>query len=58
MLDIALLSKICELPGAPGYEYRVRNFIIDQVRDYCDEVEIDNLGNVIAIIRNERCPHG
>ncbi|HMP28738.1 MAG TPA: M42 family metallopeptidase [Saprospiraceae bacterium] len=51
MLDIALLSKICELPGAPGYEYRVRNFIIDQVRDYCDEVEIDNLGNVIAIIR-------
>jgi tetrahedral aminopeptidase len=51
MINIALLSKICELPGAPGYEYRIRNFIIEQVKDFADEIQVDNLGNVIAIKR-------
>ncbi len=48
MIDIPLLSKICELPGAPGYEDRIRNYVIEQVKDLVDEVVIDSMGNVLA----------
>jgi len=53
MVNIELLSKICEVPGAPGYEQRIREFIIEQVTPYVDEVELDAMGNVIAIKRGE-----
>ncbi len=53
MIDIALLAKICELPGAPGYESKIRNFIIEQVTPLCNSVYTDNLGNVIP--ENNRC---
>ncbi|UII29166.1 M42 family metallopeptidase [Fulvivirga maritima] len=50
-VDVALLKKICEAPGAPGYESRVRNLIIEEVTPLVDSVEVDNLGNVIALKR-------
>jgi len=48
MIDIPLLSKICELPGAPGFEDRIRNYVIEQVKELVDEVQIDSMGNVLA----------
>lgn len=48
-LNLQLLKKICELPGAPGFEEKIRNFILDQISDTADKVEIDNMGNLIAI---------
>lgn len=50
-LDIDLLSRICETPGAPGYEKRIRDLIIQEVTPLVDEVNVDNLGNVYAIKR-------
>ncbi len=55
-LNIELLSKICETPGAPGYEKRIRNMIIEEVKDLVDEVEVDNMGNVYAIKRAKNNP--
>ncbi|GLR18089.1 M42 family metallopeptidase [Portibacter lacus] len=49
MIDVSLLSKTCEIPGAPGYEDRIRNFVIEQVKDLVDEVTIDPMGNVLAV---------
>ncbi|GAA5040081.1 peptidase M42 [Marivirga lumbricoides] len=48
-VDIDLLSKICETPGAPGYEKRIRDLIIKEVEPLVDEVSVDNLGNVYAL---------
>ncbi|MBL3656625.1 M42 family metallopeptidase [Fulvivirga sediminis] len=48
-VDVALLKKICEAPGAPGYESRIRNLVIEEVTPLVDSVEVDNLGNVIAL---------
>jgi endoglucanase len=53
MVDIVLLSKICEIPGAPGYESKIRNFILDVIKPYADEVKVDNLGNVIALKKGQ-----
>lgn len=49
MIDIALLSECCRIPGAPGYEQRIRQFIIDTVTPLVDEVKTDAMGNVHAI---------
>jgi len=51
MVDVELLSKICKVPGAPGYEQRVRELIIKELDGYVDEIELDPMGNVIAIKR-------
>lgn len=49
-MNINLLSDVCRVPGAPGYEDRIRNFIIDQIKDHVDEYSIDNMGNLIGKI--------
>jgi endoglucanase len=55
-LNIDLLSRICETPGAPGYEKRIRDMVIAEVKPLVDEVEVDNLGNVYAIKRAKHNP--
>ncbi len=45
-LDIELLKKICEAPGAPGYEDRIRDLVKQEVESLADEVSIDNMGNL------------
>ena len=48
-MNIGRLRKICEIPGAPGFEEKIRSYIISQIEDLVDEYSIDNLGNVVAI---------
>jgi tetrahedral aminopeptidase len=48
-VNVTLLKQICETPGAPGYEKRIRDLVISLVTPLVDEVKADNLGNVIAI---------
>lgn len=49
MIDVALLKKICETPGVSGFEQRIRQLIHQEVKDLADEVQVDNMGNLIAI---------
>ncbi len=49
MIDIPLLKKICETPGAPGFEYPIRKVLIEEIKGLVDEYHIDNMGNLIAI---------
>ncbi len=48
-LNIALLSEICEVAGAPGFEKRIRDIVLREVTPLVDEVTVDNMGNVTAI---------
>ena len=50
-INTDLLNKICTTPGAPGFEQKVRELVINEVKDLVDEVEVDNMGNVYAIKR-------
>jgi len=47
-MDIDILEKLCKEYGASGDEKKVRDIIISEVKDYCDEVKIDNIGNLIC----------
>lgn len=55
-INVSLLKEICEIAGAPGFEKRVRDLVVDLVTPLADEVKIDNLGNVIAIKKGKRNP--
>ncbi len=43
-----LLKRLCEAPGIPGYEAKVRSIVEDELRGHVDALETDALGNVIA----------
>jgi len=49
MINVDLLKTICETPGAPGFEQRVRELVIKEVSPLADEVSVDNMGNVTAL---------
>jgi endoglucanase len=51
MDSFALLEKLCNLPGVPGFEEPVREVIGDLIRPWVDELRIDTLGNLIATRR-------
>lgn len=50
-LNIGLLKRLCEAPGIPGREDRVRAIVIEELRPLVDEVRIDVMGNVIGVRR-------
>jgi endoglucanase len=47
-INVKLLADICEVPGVPGYEQRVRELVIKEVTPLVDKVSVDNMGNVTA----------
>ncbi|WP_192346351.1 M42 family metallopeptidase [Algoriphagus sp. Y33] len=57
-INVALLKEICEIAGAPGFEKRVRDLVVDLVTPLADEIRIDNIGNVIALKKGKRNPDG
>lgn len=53
-LNVELLRRLCETPGVPGREERVRELILDEVQDLFDDYEIDPMGSLIC----RRLPRG
>jgi len=43
-----LLKRLCEAPGIPGYEAKVRAIVEAELRGHVDSLKTDSLGNVIA----------
>ncbi len=47
----SLIKALTEITGPSGYEEKIRDFVIDQIKEHVDHYEVDNLGNLI--VRNE-----
>lgn len=52
---IELLKELCLINGISGDEEKVRDYIIEQIKDFC-EYEIDNLGSIIAFKKGAKTP--
>lgn len=50
-----LIKRLCAIDGTSGDEKTVREFIINEIKDYC-EYRVDNLGSVIAFKKGEKRP--
>ncbi len=44
-----LIQKLVETAGPSGFESGIRKAIRDEVETLCDEIRVDNLGNLIAV---------
>jgi len=44
-----LLKELCEAHGIPGREEAVRELVVHELEPVSDEIQVDNLGNVIAL---------
>ena len=51
-----MLKELCLINGTSGDESRVRDYIINQIKDYC-EYEMDALGSVIAFKKGNKTPN-
>lgn len=47
-MNIDLLKRLCETPGVPGREERVRDLIKGEVEGLFDEIETDAMGSLIC----------
>lgn len=52
-IDINLLREICETPGAPGFESRIRNIVYRELKNTSSDIQTDNLGNVYVKIKGD-----
>ena len=50
-----MLKDLCLLNGTSGDEGAVRDYIITQIKDYC-EYKVDSLGSVIAFKKGKKTP--
>lgn len=48
-MNVPLLKAICEVPGVPGHEQKVRELITRELKGIADEISTDNMGNLIAL---------
>jgi len=47
-LDIDLLKRLCETPGIPGHEDRVRELIRAEVSGLVDDIRVDAMGSLLC----------
>ena len=47
-MNVDLLKRLCEIPGIPGREERVREIIDAEIEGLFDEIEVDPLGSLIC----------
>ncbi|MFP3951997.1 MAG: M42 family metallopeptidase [Candidatus Bathyarchaeia archaeon] len=48
-----VLKEYCEIPGPVGHEQRVQRAFIGDISQFTDEVEVTNVGNVLAYFPGE-----
>lgn len=54
--DWALLEKLCAIHAVSGREDTMTAFVRDSIRPMVDEVSVDNLGNVVGILKGSQYP--
>lgn len=55
-MNIDLLTRLCQAPGIPGREDRVRDVVIAELQPLVDEISVDVMGNVVAVRKGSGGP--
>ncbi len=48
MVDFGLLKRLCAADGISGDEGAVRRLIVEEIKDFADEIRVDNPGNLLV----------
>lgn len=49
-IDLKLLKGLSETRGASGHETKIRNYIKEQIKPFCNVIKTDSMGNLFGII--------
>ena len=47
-MNTDLLKRLCEMPGVPGNEHRVRDLISSEIDGLFDEISVDPMGSILC----------
>lgn len=47
-MNTDLLKRLCEMPGVPGHEHRVRDLITSEIKGMFDDVTTDPMGSLLC----------
>ena len=47
-MNTELLKRLCETPGVPGNEHRVRDLVVNEIDGLFDEVRVDPMGSLLC----------
>lgn len=50
---LALFKTLTEMPGAPGFESQIRNFVREQITPVSDEVITDRMGSIFGVRKGD-----
>ncbi|MDG5787725.1 M42 family metallopeptidase [Evansella sp. AB-P1] len=50
---LEMFKTLTQLPGAPGFEHEVRNYVREELKKYSDEVIQDNLGGIFGVKKGD-----
>jgi tetrahedral aminopeptidase len=50
------LKRLCEMPGVPGREERMRELVAEELRPLTDSITLDVMGNLIAVKKGSGGP--
>lgn len=53
----AIIQKLLKTPGPSGYESKIREVVLEEIKQYADEVQIDALGNLL-VKKGEKSKNG
>ena len=51
---IELMKQLCALPGPSGCEDAVREFVLEKVKPFADEIKTDAIGNVMVFRKGKK----
>ncbi|MDP0492497.1 MAG: M42 family metallopeptidase [Verrucomicrobiota bacterium JB023] len=52
-VDVPLLARICEAPGAPGFEKPIRDLVRKELEEFGDAVRVDGMGSVVVHVKGQ-----
>ena len=56
MLDYGLLERLCKADAPSGFEEEVRGIVLSEIKNYADEITVDNMGNVLVFKKGMKTP--
>lgn len=51
---IELMKQLCALPGPSGCEDAVREFVLEKVKPFADEMKTDAIGNIMVFRKGKK----
>ena len=51
---IELMKQLCALPGPSGCEDAVREFVLEKVKPFADEIKMDAIGNIMVFRKGKK----